>query len=245
MKSQNDTVILEIRAGTGGDEAGLFAANLYRMYTRYGLSKKWKLKRLSLSEGGLGNIKSVTVQIEGENVYKKLINESGVHRVQRVPSTESSGRIHTSTATVAVLPLSSDTKLKINPKDLKIAFFRATGHGGQNVNKVETAVRITHLPTATVAVCQDERSQYQNREKALTILSSRLYEMMRQQKKIEVDQLRHHQVGTAERSEKIRTYNYPQNRVTDHRLRKSWHNIDRILDGTLDPIIKNFLTYKK
>lgn len=238
--TNQESIILEIRAGTGGNEAGLFAADLYRMYIRFAKSQGWKVRQLSLNEGGIGNIKSVTMEIAGEDVYSSLKNESGAHRVQRIPITETSGRIHTSTATVAVLPKVSSNKVEINPHELKIEFYRATGHGGQNVNKVETAVRITHIPTGVFVACQDERSQHQNREKAMEILRSRLYEMLQRQKKDRVDQLRREQIGTAERSEKIRTYNFPQNRVTDHRLGKSWHNLQNILDGELHPLLKAF-----
>lgn len=232
--------ILEIRAGTGGDEAGLFAADLYRMYTRFAERQGWKIRGLHRNDGGIGNIKSVTAEIVGEGVFDQLKNESGVHRVQRVPKTEKSGRIHTSTATVAVLPKVSPTEVEINPSDLKMETFRASTQGGQNVQKVETAVRITHLPTGVVVNCQDERSQFRNREKAIEILRSRLYQMLQAQKKTRVDQLRREQVGTAERVEKIRTFNFPQNRITDHRLKKSWGNLESLLDGNLSPILKAF-----
>lgn len=238
--TDKESIILEIRAGTGGDEAGLFAADLYRMYARFAKSQGWKVRQLSINEGGIGNIKSVTAEIIGDGTHSQLKNESGVHRVQRVPVTETSGRIHTSTATVAVLPKVSPTQVEINPSELKIDFYRATGHGGQNVNKVETAVRIMHIPTGVVVACQDERSQHQNREKALEILRSRLYEMLQRQNKDRVDQLRREQIGTAERSEKIRTYNFPQNRVTDHRIGKSWHNLQSIFEGELRSILKAF-----
>jgi len=233
-----DIAILEIRAGAGGNEAGLFAAALYRMYSKFAANQGWKVKQLSLNQGGIGNIKSVTAQIRGPGAYRLLQAESGVHRVQRVPETERSGRIHTSTATVAVLPEAPPLEVKINPDDLKVDFFRASGHGGQNVNKVETAVRITHLPTKVSVECQAERSQTQNRERALQTLKAKLYQMMRQQQKSSLDELRGGQVGSAERSDKIRTYNYPQNRVTDHRLGKSWGDLKSILNGNLKPIIK-------
>lgn len=234
------TAVLEIRAGTGGDEAGLFAADLYRMYTRFAESRGWKVVEHDRNEGGVGNIKSVMAEVVGEGAYNTLKNESGVHRVQRVPKTEKGGRIHTSTATVAVLPKVSPTEIELNPKDLKIETFRASTHGGQHVQKVETAVRVTHFPTGTVAACQDERSQLQNKESALEILRAKLFQMMQEQQKSRVDELRREQVGAAERAEKIRTWNFPQNRVTDHRLKKSWGNLEAILDGNLSPILKPF-----
>ena len=234
------TAVLEIRAGTGGDEAGLFAADLYRMYTRFAESRGWKIIEHDRNEGGIGNIKSVTAEIVGEGVFDLLRHESGVHRVQRIPKTERGGRIHTSTVTVAVLPKVSPTEVELNPKDLKIETFRASTHGGQHVQKVETAVRITHSPTGIGTACQDERSQLQNKERALEILRAKLFRSMQEQKKSRVDELRREQVGTAERAEKIRTYNFPQNRITDHRLRKSWGNLQTILDGNLNSIIKAF-----
>jgi len=238
------SVILEIRAGAGGDEAGLFAAELLRMYQKFANSQGWKFRVLSTTTGGLGNLKQATAEItdpSGRDIFKLLKNESGVHRVQRVPKTEKSGRIHTSTATVAILPrVPSGFKVEINPKDLKIETFRASAPGGQHMQKSETAVRITHLPTGIVVSCQDERSQKQNKEKAMEILRSRLFQMMQKQRKSRVDELRREQIGTAGREEKIRTYNFPQNRVTDHRLKKSWHNLKEILGGHLEPILKAF-----
>ena len=228
--------IMEIRAAAGGNEAGLFAADLYRMYTRYAEKKGWSTKQLSTNEGGIGNIKEVVFRIVGGNVFDRLQFESGVHRVQRVPKTESSGRIHTSTATVAILPEISDREFHIEPKDLKVETYRASGHGGQNVQKVETAVRLTHLPTGTAATCQSERSQFQNKERALSILRSRLYEGQRKAGKEKIDTERKTKVGAGDRSEKIRTYNFPQDRITDHRIGKSWHQIEEILDGDLDKV---------
>lgn len=222
------TVILEIRAGTGGDEAGLFATDLYRMYYRFAQKQGWKVRALDLN----------FAEITGEGAYETLRNESGVHRVQRIPVTERGGRIHTSTATVAVLPKVGTTEVQINPADLKFDTFRASGHGGQNVQKVETAVRITHLPTGVVVACQDERSQMQNREKALEVLRSKLYQMMQEQQKSSVDQLRREQVGGAERAEKIRTYNFPQDRITDHRYGVSVGNLESVLEGNLDVLLR-------
>jgi peptide chain release factor 1 len=231
-------VIMEIRAAAGGSEAGLFAANLYRMYTRFAESSGWKSEQISINEGGIGNIKEVIFRISGKGSYGKLKYESGVHRVQRVPSTESSGRIHTSTTTVAVLPELEDKEFHIDPKDIKTETFRASSHGGQNVQKVESAVRLTHAPTGTTATCQSERSQFQNKERALSLLRARVFEQEQAKKKEGIDTTRKNQVGTGDRSEKIRTYNFPQDRITDHRINKSWHNIEEILDGNIDLITK-------
>lgn len=231
--------IIEIRAGTGGDEAGLFAGDLYTMYTRYAVLKGFKVSEISRSGGALaGEMRNIIFEIKGANVYALLKNESGVHRVQRVPTTEGGGRIHTSTATVAVLPEVSPVEVEINPKDIELQFFHAGGHGGQNVNKVQTAVRLKHTPTGIVVESQEQRNQAQNRDKAMQILRSRLYEMMQSQQKSKVDDLRADQIGSGDRSEKIRTYNFPQDRITDHRLKVSWHNIPIILAGDMDNILE-------
>jgi len=231
-----NSVILEIRAGAGGNEAGLFASELLRMYQKFAESRGWKFSVLSTTSGGIGNIKQATAEISadaGDDLSKLLKNESGVHRVQRVPKTDKSGRIHTSTVTIAILPKVSPTEMQLDPKNLKIETFRSSGPGGQHMQKSESAVRITHLPTGVTASCQDERSQHKNRVKAEEVLRSRLFQIMQEQNKTKVDDLRREQVGTARREEKIRTYNYPQNRVTDHRIKKSWHKLKEILDGNL------------
>lgn len=228
--------ILEIRSAAGGDEAGLFATDLLRMYSRFSANNNWKIEELDRSEGALSQIKEIVLKITGKGAFSALQKESGVHRVQRVPKTESSGRIHTSTATVAVLPQVSEKEVIISPADIEFEAFRAGGAGGQNVNKVSTAVRLKHIPTGIVVTCQTERSQLQNRENALSLLRSKLWEINQQQLAGSIDKQRAMQVGTGERSEKIRTYNFPQNRVTDHRLNKSWHNLDKILEGDLDDI---------
>src|SRR3989344_1328025 len=235
--TESKSVILEIRAAAGGDEAGLFASDLLRMYTKFAQYQNWKVEELDRNEGGLGNIKEVVVQISGRGVFDKLKNESGVHRVQRVPKTESAGRIHTSTATVAVLPEVEQTQVEINPGDLEFEAFRAGGHGGQNVNKVSTAVRIKHIPTGIVVKSQTERSQAQNREIAMGILRSKIYAQEEERKQSQITGERAAQLGTGDRSEKIRTYNFPQDRVTDHRIGKSWGNLEDVMNGKLDKII--------
>ena len=234
------TAILEIRAGTGGTEAALFAQDLYRMYIRYAQKAGWKVELIAISNEEPEGIKTVVTQIRGENAYTCLKNESGVHRVQRVPATESGGRIHTSAASVAVLPKVSPIQLEIKPEDVKIDFYRSGGHGGQNVNKVSTAARLTHLPTGLIVESQQERSQIQNREKGMELLRARLFDEMQKQQVLGVDKLRADQIGSGDRSEKIRTYNFPQNRVTDHRIDKSWSNIEKIMDGDLAKIFKDY-----
>ena len=230
-------IIVEIRAGTGGDEAALFAADLYRMYNRYSQNQKWKIDVISLSESGGGGYKEIIFEVRGKRAYSRLKYESGVHRVQRVPTTEASGRIHTSTATVAVLPKAEEVDINISPDDLRIDIFHSGGAGGQNVNKVASAIRITHLPTGMVVVCQDERSQLQNKIKAMSVLRTRLMDIERRKQEEAITSQRRSQVGTGERSEKIRTYNYPQDRISDHRINLTLHNLPRLMDGDLDGLI--------
>ncbi|MCX7957214.1 MAG: peptide chain release factor 1 [Endomicrobia bacterium] len=231
-------VILEIRAGTGGEEAALFAADLFRMYSKYVAKKNWKLEILDINQTGLKGIKEVICYVSGKDVYKYLQYESGVHRVQRVPETEASGRIHTSAATVAVLPEAEDVDVEIKPEDIEIETFRASGHGGQHLQKTDSAVRIKHKPTGIVVQCQDERSQIKNRERAFKILRAKLYDIKIQQQQKEIANLRKLQVKSGDRSEKIRTYNFPQNRITDHRINLTLYNLSEILDGKLDEMIE-------
>lgn len=243
-KDPNDhkNVIVEIRGGAGGDEAALFAGVLFRMYSRYAERNNWRIELMSTNEIGIGGFKEVIFMIKGKGAYSRLKYESGVHRVQRVPETESSGRIHTSTSTVAVLPEAEDVDVDIQDKDLKIDIYRSSGAGGQHVNTTDSAVRMTHLPTGIVVACQDERSQIKNREKAMKILKTRVYDKMLSDQASEIAQERKGQVGTGDRSERIRTYNFPQGRVTDHRINLTLHKLDNIVDGDLDEMIDSLIT---
>jgi peptide chain release factor 1 len=244
-KDPNDekNVVLEIRAGTGGDEASLFAAEIFRMYTRFAEQHHWKIETLSMSESGVGGYKEVIAIIEGAHVYSQMKWESGVHRVQRVPVTETQGRVHTSAVTVAVMPEAEEVDVKIEAKDLRIDTFCSSGPGGQSVNTTYSAVRITHLPTNTVVSCQDEKSQIKNREKGMRVLRSRLYEMERERQQAEQAKERKSQVGTGDRSEKIRTYNFPQNRLTDHRIGLTLHQLDMVMDGNLQTIVDALIAH--
>lgn len=234
--SKINEVIIEIRAGVGGNEAALFAQDLFRMYTRYGELNNWKINILEESRSELGGIKEITVEISGKGSYKKLKYESGVHRVQRIPETEKSGRLHTSSASVAVLPKAAEVDIQIRPEDIKLETFRSGGPGGQNVNKVSTAVRITHIPSGLSVASQSSKSQAKNREIAMTLLRSRLLKEKQEKEERKIKKERKEQIGSGDRSEKIRTYNFPQDRVTDHRINKSWHGISNIMDGSLDKI---------
>lgn len=236
-KNDEKNVVVEIRGGAGGEEAALFAASLFRMYSMYAENRGWNIEVLNVNETELGGIKEISFMIEGEGAYSRLKYESGVHRVQRVPETEASGRIHTSTVTVAVLPEAEEVDVQINPSDLKIDTYRSSGAGGQHINKTDSAIRITHLPTGIVVECQDERSQYKNKDKAMRVLRSRLYDMMQTEQNEKIAAQRRSQVGTGDRSERIRTYNFPQGRVTDHRIGLTLYKIDSILNGDLDEII--------
>jgi len=240
-------IILEVRAGAGGDEASLFAGNLVHMYQRYALKRGWKFSIIDSNQSSLSGYKTFIGKIEGPStssgqasVYAELKNESGVHRVQRVPATEKSGRIHTSTASVAVMPVVEPREANINPNDLEVSFFRSSGPGGQNVNKVETAVRILHKPTGVIVSSQNGRSQSANREEALSILSSKIWEAEQLEEQVRLGKLRRDQIGSGERAEKIRTYNFPDDRITDHRIGKKWHNIENILEGNMEPIVRSF-----
>ncbi|MED6296039.1 MAG: peptide chain release factor 1 [Chloroflexota bacterium] len=239
-KDPNDekNVIIEIRAGTGGEEAGLFASNLYRMYSRLAQRLSWNLEVIDSNSTGIGGLKEITFQVRGDQAYSKLKHESGVHRVQRVPTTESSGRIHTSAATVAVLPEAEEVDIEINQEDLQIDIYHASGHGGQNVQKVATAIRITHIPTGVVTTCQDERSQHKNKEKALAVLRSRLLAAEIEKQQQEIVDTRRSQVGSGDRSERVRTYNFPQGRITDHRIGLTSYNLEQVLDGDLMEFIE-------
>jgi len=235
-------VIMEVRAGTGGDEAGLFAADLYRMYSRYAERQGWNTDLLSSNRTGIGGFKEIIFGIHGQGAYSRLKYETGVHRVQRVPETEAQGRIHTSTATVAVLPEAEEVDVQINDGDLRVDIFHSSGHGGQNVQKVASAIRITHLPTGLVVTCQDERSQLKNKVKAMSVLRARLLALKQREQTAEISEARRAQVGSGERSEKIRTYNFPQDRVTDHRVGLTLHSLDRILEGEIDALIDGVAT---
>ncbi len=236
--NDNKNVIVEIRAGTGGKEAALFADDLFRMYSRYAEIRGWKLEMIDLNETGLGGIKEVVFSLSGNDIYGDMKFESGVHRVQRVPTTEASGRVHTSAASVAVLPEAEDVQVEINPSDLKINVFRSSGAGGQSVNKLETAIRITHLPSGIVVQCQDERSQLKNKQRAMKVLKARLYDMELKKQNEKISSQRKTMIGSGDRSDKIRTYNFPQNRVTDHRIGLTLYNLSNIIEGDLDELIE-------
>lgn len=232
------SIIMEIRAGAGGDEAAIFAADLYKMYSKYALSQEWEMKKVDSSPIGIGGIKQITFQIKGKDSFDKLKNEGGVHRVQRVPKTEKNNRIHTSTASVAILQKIKEASIDINPTDLKYDYFCSSGKGGQNVNKRQTAIRITHIPTGEVVTSQTQRNLEQNRQTAMAALKTRLLAKEQNKQSAEVKEDRQSQIGTADMSEKIRTYNFPQDRITDHRIKKSFHNIEKIMDGKIDKMVK-------
>ena len=246
-KDPNDdrSVIVEIRAGTGGAEASLFASDLFRAYTRYAQLRHWKVDVMDSSPSDLGGFNKIVFEVQGKGAFSRLKYERGVHRVQRIPETEAQGRIHTSTATVAVLPEADEVEVKISPDDIRIDIFHAGGHGGQNVNKVATAVRIVYEPTGLTVVCQDERSQHKNKQKAMAMLRARIYESEQERHADEITQTRRAQVGGAERAEKIRTYNYPQDRITDHRMNASFHGMPRVMDGGLDDIIDSLANWEQ
>ena len=239
------SVIVEIRAGTGGAEAGLFAGVLFRTYTRYALLHHWKVDVMDSNPSGLGGFNKIVFEIQGKGAFSRLKYERGVHRVQRIPETEAQGRIHTSTATVAVLPQADEVEVKISPDDIRIDVFHAGGHGGQNVNKVATAVRIVYEPTGLTVVCQDERSQHKNKQKAMAMLRARIFEAEQERQAAEITETRRAQVGGGERSEKIRTYNYPQDRITDHRINANFHDLPRVMDGELDNIIDRLASWEQ
>lgn len=233
-------VILEIRAGAGGDEAALFAGDLFRMYSLYAQKIGWDLEIIDHHQSDLGGFKELIIFLKGRGVYGKLKYESGVHRVQRIPSTEKNGRVHTSTVTVAVLPEAEESEIQIRPEDIRVDVFRSSGPGGQSVNTTDSAVRLTHLPTGLVVSCQDQKSQHKNKEKALKVLSSRLLAFEEEKRQKEIGDMRSSQVGTGDRSEKIRTYNFPQNRLTDHRIKKNWYNLEKIMEGEIEEILESF-----
>ncbi len=243
-KDPNDdkNVIVEIRGGAGGDEAALFAADLFRMYSRYAERNHWKIDTMSLNESGIGGFKEAIFMIQGQGAYSKLKYESGVHRVQRIPTTESGGRIHTSTVTVAIMPEAEDVDIQIDPNDVRVDVFRSSGNGGQSVNTTDSAVRLTHVPTGLIISCQDEKSQHKNKDKAFKVLRARLYELEQSKQQAEMAAEKKSQVGTGDRSERIRTYNFPQGRVTDHRVNLTLHKLDHILDGDIEEFIQTLTT---